>query len=102
MINHPCRGRRLSTPTKIILILLGLAALFSKLLYDLYSGATSTLQPNLANDAITHGWPLLSYARASAEAGIVPLWNPYTSLGTPFFAEIGIGISFHSHGSRWS
>ena len=94
MINHPCRGRRVSTPTKIILALLGFALLFSKLLYDLYSGAANTLQPNLANDAITHAWPLLSYARASVEAGVMPLWNPYTSLGTPYFAEIGMGIFF--------
>ncbi len=84
----------MSKPIKSVLVLLGLALLFSRLLYDLYSGATDSLQPNLANDAITHAWPLLSYARASAEAGVLPLWNPYTSLGTPYFAEIGLGLFF--------
>lgn len=84
----------MSTPIKIALGLLGVALLFGKLLYDLYCGATENLQPNLANDAITHGWPFLSYAKASVGAGIAPLWNPYTSLGTPLLAEIGLGLFF--------
>lgn len=52
------------------------------------------MQPNLANDAITHAWPFFSYAKATVQSGVLPLWNPYTSLGTPLFAEIGLGLFF--------
>jgi hypothetical protein len=83
-----------STPTKIGLVILALGSLFAKLLHDLANAAAGGLEPNLANDVINHGWPFLSYAKDSLASGTVPLWNPYTSLGTPLFSEIGLGLFF--------
>lgn len=82
------------TSLRIVLVAGGLFLLFSKLFYDLYSGASDGIQPNLANDVINHGWPFFNFARASALSGTLPLWNPYTSLGTPFLAEIGLGLFY--------
>ncbi len=79
---------------KYCLALLGVLLLFLKLFRDLSAAASDSLQPNLANDAVTHAWPFFSYAKAAIQSGVVPLWNPYTSLGSPFFAEIGLGLFY--------
>lgn len=76
------------------LMALAICLVFAKFLFDLYRGESETLLPNLANDSITHAWPFLNHAKASLLAGELPLWNPFTSLGTPFLAEIGLGIFF--------
>ena len=82
------------TSVKYCLALLGVLLLFLKLFRDLSAAASDSLRPNLANDAITHAWPFFSYAKATIQSGVLPLWNPYTSLGTPFFAEIGLGLFY--------
>ena len=80
--------------TKLTLCIVGCVLLFGKMALDIYSGSTNTLTPNIANDAINHIWPFQHYARASVQAGILPLWNPYSALGTPLVSEVGVGLFY--------
>ena len=74
--------------------MLGVALLFLKLAYDLYCGATDGIIPNAANDAINMILPAYEYAQATAQAGVLPLWNPHSGIGTPFLADIILGLLY--------
>lgn len=67
---------------------------FGKLLYDLFAAAHNGLTPNLANDALNWAWPYYNYASASIRSGVLPLWNPYTAVGSPFVADISVAMFF--------
>lgn len=68
--------------------------IFAKLLYDLYAATDSGLNPNIANDAFNWAWPYYSYASASIRSGALPLWNPYTALGSPFVADLSVALFY--------
>ena len=82
------------TSTKVILIFASSCLLFAKLVYDLSTGATQGLNPNIANDAINFVWPYYNYASASIQSGVLPIWNPYSSVGAPFLGDLGLGMLY--------
>lgn len=71
-----------------------LAAVLAKILYDLASATTDGLQPNLAGDAFNQVLPFYEYAKSSVGAGILPLWNPYSSIGTPFLGDMSWSLMY--------
>lgn len=79
---------------KIFLLLSGILLLFFKLTYDLFRGASDSLSPNLANDSINLIWPAYEFAKTSIESGNLPLWNPYSGIGAPLFADGIMGLLY--------
>ncbi|MEZ5503560.1 MAG: YfhO family protein [Halioglobus sp.] len=79
---------------KACLVLSGLGLLFSRLLLDLVNGAGNSLTPNLGSDAITLVWPNYAFAKASIEAGMLPMWNPYAAVGAPFLGDLSMGMFY--------
>lgn len=79
---------------KVALVLGGLMLLLLKLLSDVFRGASDSLKPSLADDAINLVWPFYSYARASIASGELPLWNPHSAVGTPFVADLVLGMFY--------
>jgi len=87
-------GSRGKTIGKAGLILAGLLLFIGKLFYDLNGGATNALQVPFTADLINHILPYMTHASATVRSGALPLWNPYTSLGSSMVGELGIGL-FH-------
>jgi hypothetical protein len=87
-------GSRGKTIGKAGLILVGLLLFIGKLFYDLNGGATNALQVNFSADLINHILPYMTHASVTARSGVLPLWNPYTSLGSSMVGALGIGL-FH-------
>ena len=52
------------------------------------------MNPNIANDAINFVWPYYNYASASIQSGVLPIWNPYSSVGAPFLGDLGLGMLY--------
>ena len=85
----------MSRTKHIFIFIAGLFLVLVKLLYDLYlASSDGGLTPNIANDALQWAWPYYNYASASIRSGVLPLWNPYSALGSPFFADISVGMFY--------
>ena len=84
----------MSRAAQICITLAVLLLVIAKLLHDLYLAADSSLTPNIANDALNWAWPYYNYGRASILSGVLPLWNPYTAVGAPFFADMSVAMFY--------
>lgn len=84
----------MSRSAKVCLGSTVLILLFLKLFLDLYNGASNSLSPNIANDAINLIDPFYEFAAAAVRSGSLPLWNPYSAIGTPFAGDIITGIFY--------
>jgi hypothetical protein len=80
--------------SKTALLLIGLFLFLCKLLYDLNSGATDGHSLNIAFDLNHYWWPYFNYISDSVRSGVLPLWNPYVSIGNSMIGAVGVGL-FH-------
>ena len=55
--------------------------------YSDIGGPTSTVVYATIGDLVTQAYPFRHLASSSIRDGILPLWNPYILLGTPFIAN---------------
>jgi hypothetical protein len=87
-------------PPSLIRDLLAVAFLWS-LVIALYWRIALAGRVLAGGDVFTYFYPYWAEATRAAQAGRLPLWNPYLFMGAPFLANSQVGVFYPLNWPLW-